>query len=309
MKILTNEKYYRLLVIICFAAYVCSFLGTFYNINNELKAYEYLYASLMESSKNFNDNLHNENQNNLSDNVEVDEPLFVDAITAVNYAYNLTMNNPYEIKVDGKVIANAMGMTVNVKMQSTQIYYPSGAVMIETTCFETDSNFGQTKSTYSYFKNNDRWQKTTTNVSMDKNGNLSASYKNDFVLTKDYGAPKNIIVNLDTIAKEVYFKVNRNVYTNKIESYSASVILKPTQATLGYDKQVMDEGGLDGLPIYKNLELNCVIDANGNLKTMHTNQRYISQMNLFGGISIDCNQIVTYYITSTKTPSVAEPIL
>lgn len=310
MKILTNEKYYYTLVFICVAAYVFSFLGNFYSINNKLNAYEELYASLIASSKEFNNNLFEENNsNNNNNNTQLDQPLFDDAIAAINYAYNFTLSNPYDIKVEGMVTATTMGLTVNVKVQGTQIYYENGAVLIETKRYEMNSNFGQTMSTLSYYENNDCWRKGTSSVYMNERGDLVANYNEGFNFIDNYGSPKQIIVNESTIAKQVYFKINRNVYTNKIESYSASVVLKPTLATKGYAEQVKEEGGLDSMPNYKTLELNCIIDAKGNLVSYNLKENYTSTMNLFGGITIECYNNSNYYITSTTNPSIPQPVV
>ena len=217
MKVITNEKHFRIIIAICVIAYFCAFFGNFFMKNNEIKAYEELYASLQQSTKEFNSQLL-ENNNTSNKVVEEELPLFNDAITAVDYAFNLTMGQPYESKTEGMVVANTMGITVNVKTNSTQVYFKDGSVLIETMRYEMGSNYGQTKSSFSYYTNNNRYKKLTTNVTMDSNGKLVATYNDNYEVIEDYGLPKFFKVNTNTIAKAVYFKVNRNIYTNKIES-------------------------------------------------------------------------------------------
>jgi hypothetical protein len=253
------------------------------------------------------------------ENSNLDEPLFDNAISAVINAWNnFKSASSYEIYGDGKGVGTAgiSGITYDVAMlmQNNLVKWQDGTEFIELQRYQTESipivGSPLTRSDAYYLPVGERWGTYTTNLSLNSTTNkIISNYSREYTKSEDKTTFKyfEYIVNEKTVVKETYFKVNRNIYTDKIESYSCSVVLNNTTASIDFLKNIKEEnkGMMVGDPFMTKLNFNCVIDINGNFITLGIDECYKFVAN-YSGIHADVStdsQITYYFLKLNETPS------
>lgn len=288
--------------IICAFSYVFAFMSNYIKVSSAYNEYERIYSKMLAESSEFNTRIDFDKTDNNQQQTET--PLFYDAITAIDYAYNmLEQCSTREYQIKGSVNVTAAGMSVPVKVQSAQYYFASGAVLDETRQYELQTNMGVSKSKLTYYANGEMYLKETKDVFLTDDG-VGANYSGNYEKKGNYDYHVYII-NRSTIDKQLYFKVNYNAYTGKIDSYSASAKLNIKSAVKGYDKQIQRNGDLNALPEFSNLEIHCIIGADGVIKTATIKQTYSSKFKIFDYASTDEFNIT--FLNLNKELSVQEP--
>lgn len=297
-------KLMNYICIICAFSYVFAFLANYLKISSAYNEFERLYSQMIAESTAFNTKKDFDDSKN--NQAQKETPLFYDAITAIDYAYKIVDNcSSKEYQVKGNVNVTAAGMKVPVKVQVAQYYFANGAVVDETRQYELETNMGVTKSSLRYYQpDGTLYTKETQDIKLNDKGELDVNYTSDFKKTGKYKY-YSYIVNRSTIDKALYFKVNYNAYTGKIESYSASAKLNIKSAVNGYDKQIQRNGSLDSTPVFSNLEIHCVIGADGVIKTATIKQSYSAKFKIFDYSSNDVFNIT--FLNLNKDLSIEEP--
>ena len=274
-----------------------------------------MYAELTASSHYHNTVLKWENENKNTENI--DEPLFNDAITAIVTAWNNFKNaDSYELFGDGGGVGtagiNGISYDVAMKMQNNVVKWKDGTQFYELQRYQTESipiiGSPLTRSDAYYLPVGERWGRYTTNLTYDGQKIIS-KYSMDFNKSNEKNTFSyfDYIVTEQTIARETYFKVNRNIYTNKIESYSCSVILNNATASVKFLKNVKEENKemIVGDPVMTKLNFNCVIDINGNFITLGIDECYKFVAN-YSGIHADVStdsKLIYNFLKFNEDPS------
>ncbi len=308
-------KIFNICVWICAICYLFAFFSTYFRINGEYARYEAIYAEMLKESNDFNNN--NNYNNSCNSGIEKEKPMFTDAKTAIDYAYNNYINSEFsEYEVIGNITAQASGITLPIYVQQIQIIYPSGAILCENRVWVEDDKFGVIDSTQRVYNNGKIYKR---NAKVDK----MTFNKSTGEITADYGDKEfkyeidenfaTFIVNKNTITRDLYFKVNYNPYTGQVESYSASASLHTKNAVDGYDKRLMREGTLAELPKFSKLEIHCVINRDGSLKSAVIKESYTStrKVPVLGTVKYSSSDTFNIKILNLGTgkPSIQEPVI
>ena len=290
-------------IIVAFS-YVFAFLANYLKVSSAYNEYERLYTQMIAESSAFNTKKDFEDSKN--NQTQKETPLFYDAITAIDYAYKIVENcSSKEYQIKGNVNVTAAGIKVPVKVQVAQYYFANGAVLDETRQYELETNMGVTKSSLRYYTpDGTLYTKETQDIKENEKGELVVNYTSNFQKTGNYNFT-SYVINRATIDKALYFKVNYNAYTGKIDSYSASARLNIKSAVNGYDKQIQRNGSLDSTPQFSNLEIHCIIGPDGVIKTATIKQSYSAKFKIFDYLSNDVFNIT--FCNLNKELSVEEP--
>ena len=307
-------KIFDICVWICAICYLFAFFSTYFKVNGEYARYEAIYAEMLKESNDFNNN---NNYNNSGSNVKKETPIFTDAITAIDHAYNRYINSEFsEYEVKGVITAQASGITLPIYVEQVQIIYPSGVILSENRIWVEDDKFGVIDSTQRVYKDGKIYKRNVKSDKMTFNketGEITADYgdkKYKFEIDENFST---FIVNKNTITRDLYFKVNYNPYTGEVESYSASASLNTKSAVEGYDKRLKREGTLSEIPKFSKLEIHCVIDRDGALKSAVIKESYSStrKVPVLGTINYSSSDTFNIKILSLGTgkPSIEEPVI
>ena len=303
-------KYTFILTWVCLAVYVCAFFGVYFTNRGYELNYENLYARLMQETLDFNSSIKRNNDR------ENQTPLFYDARTAVDYAYNYVINGKgYELSIIGDVDMNAsklgvVNVPIKLTINQTHAKFESGSCFVEMKRYEDGNANGQTIASKRLYKNNVCYTAFSYDISYDSaTETVTASNYKDYF--HDYeGQFLTYIINKDTIKSELYFKTNYDVYTGKIESYSASVELNTTKAVDGYDKMSRFECGYSSTPVYTKLVIHCIIAPNGTLVSATLQEEFRTTMAKFGGGDLNASNVHRIYVVkANENPSFAEPVI
>ena len=317
MKFLQNDKYVRFFSIAMCLIWCMSFFASYLSLKRKQNEYELLYAQLTSSSHYYNTVLKWANENEQNENL--DEPLFNNASSAIITAWNNFKNaSSFELFGDGKGVGtagvNGMNYDVTMLMQNNIVKWADGTYYYEIQRYQTETipfiGNPLTRTDAYYLPTGERWHRYTTNLLYDsKTKQIISNYTEDFKLSKNKTTFEyfNYIINEQTVVKETYFKVNRNIYTNKIESYSCSVILNNKTASVDFLKNLKEENKtmIVGDPVMTKLNINCVIDINGNFITFGVDECYKFKAN-YSGIIADVqtdSNLVYNFLKINQQPS------
>lgn len=308
---LYRKEIFNILIIISTIIYCFSFLAAFSNQTRKIAAYEQLFETLFYQTNEYNSNILRENNNFPS--VDQAMPIFFNAKEAVATAYeNLNRAVSYEFQSFGVINITVHvpgGMQVQVFVHVNVVQFPNGNYMIETKRYEEGNANQQTKSSFKYYTPEGKYEKFTNNVTRNPDNTLTATYSKDFKFFPDNKEKRvDIVVDRSTIIKDLFFRINYD-QKGEINSYSASVNLNTSTAVVnGYAENIKLEGGCDEIPKFTKLEVNCIIDSEGNLASMRLLETYESTVTFGFPIKITCNDTFNYYFTNmNKTPSIPEP--
>lgn len=304
------EKQTKILTWACLVVYIFSFLALFTTQYNKERDYEILYKKLMQETVEFNSNL------DKTTSITTDKPMFTNAKSAVNYAYNKVMDSKgWELFITGTINMTATKYFVNIpitmQLNSTQAKFLSGNYYAETMRYEEGNKNEQTQSNRRYYTNGKCYSNEADNTTITYNpstGIINATYDNDKYLYLFDANFATYVVNNSTITKDLYFKTNYNAYTGKIESYSASVQLNPTLATKDYAVLIQKQAYYSSLPVFTSLDIHCTISATGQLLSAILNETYTAKMSSYGGVDLSSQSTYTIYVTTyDSAPTIKEP--
>lgn len=310
-------KIFNICVWLCAICYLFAFFSTYFKVNGEYARYEAIYAEMLKQSSSLNNTKNYEEAGNNQQSKET--PMFDNAKTAIDYAYNDYINSEFsEYMVKGTVTASASGVTMPINVQQLQIIYPSGTILCENRIWLENSSLASSiiTATQRVYKNGVIYHRVVKmdQMSFNKQTNeITASYGNTKFKKETNEDFYTFIVNRNTITRELYFKVNYNPYTGQVDSYSASASLHTKKAVDGYDKRLMREGDLLSIPEFSQLEIHCVINRDGTLRTATINESYSStrKVPVLGTVSYSSTDSFNLTIVNLKTgtPSIAEPVI
>ena len=307
-------KIFDICVWICAICYLFAFFSTYFRVNGEYARYEAIYAEMLKESKDFNDN---NKYNNSGNKVERETPIFTDASTAIDYAYNNYMGAGFsEYEVTGVISAQASGITIPIYINQTQIIYSSGIILSENRVYVEDDKFNVTDATQRVYKDGKIYKRQVKgeNIAYNRETNvISANYGSKKFKFETEEAFTTYTINKSTITRELYFKVNYNPYNGQVESYSASASLHTRNAVSGYDNRLKREGGLAVTPKFSKLEIHCVINRDGTLKSAVIKESYSSTRNVpvLGTVNYTSEDNFNLKIVNVGTgkPSIDEPVI
>lgn len=308
-------KLFNICVWICAICYLFAFFSTYFKVNGEYARYEAIYAEMLKESSDFNNNNNYNNAGNTG--ITKETPKFTDATSAIDFAYNNYINSEFsEYEVIGNISAQASGITLPIYVHQIQIIYPSGTILCENRIWVEDDKYGVIDSTQRVYKEGNIYKR---NVKADKmsfnksTGEITANYgdkKYKFEIQENFAT---FIINKDTITRDLYFKVNYNPYNGQVESYSASASLHTKRAVDGYDNRLKREGTLSEIPSFSKLEIHCVIDRDGQLKSAVIKESYSStrKVPVLGTVKYTSSDVFNLKIVNLGTgkPSVQEPVI
>lgn len=282
------------------------FLTVYVTRNNAEQEYVTIYNRLQKETLQFNGAI------NSSSASSGETPLFSDAKTAVSSAYAKIMDSEsYELYAicDLNLTITAVGINIPIimKMNQTMAKYPSGHHFTEAKRYETGGSHGQNMATKRVYKNGKCYKTVSYDISYNASTQtISANYTAPYAYDYD-GEYATYVINPSTIKSELYFKVNYNVYTGKIESYSASVALNPLKAVEEYGKLSQYESDFVAPAKYSKLEFHCIIDTAGNLVSATIYEKFTATMNSFGGVGLSSDNCYNLYVISTTGTTNPEP--
>lgn len=308
-------KFFNICVWICAICYLFAFFSTYFRVNGEYERFEAIYAEMLKESNDFKDKHDYDNAGNAG--VQKETPIFTDATTAIDSTYNNFMNtNLSEYSAKGSLVIQASGMTFNVKIQQLQIIYSTGSKLCENRIWLENDKFGITNATQRVYKDGKIYKRDANKDKITYNeetGEISADYENQefaYEIDEEYFT---FIITKDTITRELYFKTNYNPYSGKIESYSASASLHAKDAVKGYDKRLQREGDLLSVPNFTKLEVHCVINRDGTLRSATINESYTSSKSVpvIGMVGYNSSDKISLSIVflGSGEPSLAEPVI
>ena len=183
----------------------------------------------------------------------------------------LKNSSTYEIVGSARTVAEALGQTVEVVSNHTNIKYEDGVEFNELVRKETQTNFGQTDATQTIYKNNRKYQRKGTNIR--KSGEQwIADFSGGFQdITKGVTSYPWYVVDNETILASKFFSFARDDYGN-IAYYKATTLLDSNKAAFSYAKSVQEEGGTS-FPIFTYIELSCIIDRDGNMLSYYMEEK------------------------------------
>lgn len=240
-----------------------------------------------QTSIEINDFNSNWSYNNSGDMLNKEEPLFSNARSAIDFAYNKFNNLPTkQIEIIGTMTISASIATIKVKVHEIVTFFENGDVHTQQNVYEDESNsmnFGQTASTERLYRNDGtvymRRGKGVDFVNYDaETGRMYPAWTEEQKWKYDREDSFALyIFNNDTIILENSFEPIYNAYTGKIQDYKASVKLNTVTAVDGYDKQIQTEGPLDALPKWSILDFSCTLDRNATLVEAFIREEYSSK--------------------------------
>lgn len=243
-----------------------------------------------------------------STGTEAEAPMFANAKSACIYAFDKFYNySTYEIEVSGKTNSSAMGQNVEIDMRSRYFKYSDGVQLTQSFRNETSTNFGQSGATEIVYKNGKRYERNGSNLRT-QSGKLTADFSGSYNLRSDSLLSKQpfYVVNSRSIIDQTFFSFVRDS-NKKIVYYKATILLSSTFGVKDYAEDIREQGGTS-LPTFTNVELNCLIDRNGELISFATNETMTLTKHIVIDISATTTNNLTYTIVSSnKTPSVVEP--
>ena len=298
---------------LCAICYLFAFFSTYFKVNGEYARYEAIYAEMLKESNEFNDNNKFNNSNN--GGVKRETPMFDNATSAIDYAYNHYINSEFsEYEVTGTVVAQAGDISLPVKVLQKQIIYPSGTVLCECRLWVDGNKFNITEANQRIYKKGKVYIRAVKADKMSYNeqtGEITADYANktfEFESDDDFAT---FTISKETITRELYFKVNYDPYNGQVKSYSASASIHTRGGVEKYDERIQREGGLTQLPNFTKLEVHFVVGRDGSLQNATINECYSSykQIPVLGNISYNSSDTLNLKIIGLGTgqPSIEEP--
>lgn len=314
MSFLKNDKNVKLLSICICIIWCISFFASFFSMNLKQKNYEKLYAELTASSHYYNTVLKWENENSNSNTQET--PLFNNAKEAVVTAWsNFQNSSSFEIFGDGGGVGSAkvgaISASVNMYMQNNICKWEDGTMFYEIQRYQVDPlpliGNPLTRSDEYYLPVGERWHRKSLDLTYE-NEKITSNYTAEFKKNEEKNTFSYFDYNIstNTIVYESFFKVNRNIYTNKIESYSCSVVLNNATAAVNFLNNIKDENKdvIVGEPVMTKLNINCLIDPTGNFIILRAEECYQFTANYYGFIAdVATDSSINYnFISINKTP-------
>ena len=237
----------------------------------------------------------------------LETPMFNNGIEAVCFAFNKFYNySCFEIEGKGTTYSSAAGQNVEILINSYSAKYSDGIVYNQNIRKETKSNFGQTEATETIYTGTEKWTRNGTNIR--KSGD---KYIADF--------SGNFQKRNSEIVRYAFYEVNKQtaLYTKSfsfvrnddgsIAYYKATILLDAQKATTKYAKEIQEQGGTS-YPNVSYLEIACIIDRNGDMKSYNVKETMTLTKTVVINITATANNEFTYiFLSQNKTPSVARP--
>ena len=303
-----NTKILNIIAIVMAVLFVFSFVFFGVKLEQRDQYYREIYAKMEQNIYNYNISLIN---NGVSSDGASSQPqqkeIFSSAKEAVCTAFDgLYKSKSFEISASGTSISSAVGQDVEILTGMLINRYDDGSEFQQTIKLETKTNFGQSSAQQYVYKNGKCHENDGSNIK-NSSGTLSADFKNNFkeVQTQLKGVPMYLVTK-STVVKENYFTVKRTI-TGKIECYYASVLLSTYSSVKDYAIGIKEQGGTS-LPEFSKIELNCVIDAEGNLVAYSVNEDCKLVKKVVFDITATVNNQIDYIVLSrNKTPKLTIP--
>lgn len=273
--------------------------------------YDTIYTQLLREAADFNSKVENEHNTLPEDNGQENETqLFFGAKEAVLAAWeNYENYTTFELSSSSTVTSVAAGQQVNIVSSSTACKFEDGSFYNSLTKYELPgSNFGMTNATEYYYKDGNRYSRTTKNVT--KSGStLTANYTTNYLLDENPCCTHLpfYIINSSTIMRELFFEVKYHPITKKLQYYYASVELNPSTSTVDYKKIINEQGGLTDIS-FNSVIAHLILDPEGNIVTLRVEESYKGNAHVVINIPVTITGNMSYNMVSiNQTPTVNEP--
>ena len=271
----------------------------------ESNTYQKMLAEL--EARQLNDIYNNTTNDSSSGGGKNETPMFKNAIEAVCFAFDKFINySTFEIKGSGTVKSSAVGQNVEIVVDMYTAKYDDGIIYNNTVRKETKTNFGQTDATETVYTGTEKYRRLGNNIR--KSGdNYIADYSGPFKkVNSEVTSFAYFVVNTETALYSKSFAFVRNK-DGSIAYYKASILLDSQKATMDYAQEIKETGGTS-LPNITYLELDCIIDRNGELLSYTSIETMTMKKKIVVDITATANNNFTYYFLShNETPSVAKP--
>lgn len=264
-----------------------SFCYIFLNTNLNLNAGNYTNAlnKINDFQSNYTASINKEQFLDTEKNA-----IYTDGLTALLTAYEEYSNmKDVEVEIYGTLIANADVTKYVIEIQGS-VKKTNGVVESQINCYCASSN-SQNSGSKAIFKDG-IIEEIKTDKSTKINGKIIpdySTYTKKVYNAEDYKSARG------TYPGELFYVVNKRSVTNtsnfcvkknlqgEISGYSTNFKLSPIISTTKYSKMLAGVIGGSKNFIFSQCSGSLNLDENGKLLSMHTNENYTFDYNLFGG--------------------------
>lgn len=310
-KFVTNIKFINYLIFVAIVAFVATFAFVANKISANERARVQAEITERERQELYNQNhIASGGQDIVSEGLttSTEKQLFTNGKQAVIYAFEkLWSSSMYELKTTGTTVAGAVGVNKTILIQCYGYRFASGVELSQTYRYDSDSIANQTAATETAYKNNKKYLRHGTFVN--NNGVYGGIFDSNLVLQSNSKLTGRAfyLINSSTVQKCTAFDITKK--DGKISYYTVSVWLDPATSTRNYAQSIMEEAETS-YPSFDYINLNCKIDARGNLISFGVVEEMNATKNVpvLGNVNAHTkNSLDTIVVSTNKTPSVAEP--
>ena len=305
-----NIKTLNIVIAVLVAMFTIGFFVIYSNKKAELNLKSEQYSAMLKQieQNQLNSIFTNvtPNDGTIDPSKVAEDPIFRNGKEAVVFAFDKFYSyTNYETECTGITHAKAVGVDVEVLFTTKSAKWTDGMEYDQSIRIETKTNFGQSGADEIVYLNG-KYLRTGKNLK-NNNGTLSADFSGEYKKVESKLTKRPIyLINNQTVLYSKAFSFIRDK-DNKIMYYTATIMIDGNAAGKDYGIATQEQGGTS-FPKFKEVEISCNIDRNGNLINYTTIEKYeVSKKVVVDVTTTLTNEYITVIKSFNKTPTIPKP--